>query len=294
MKRLLREPLLHFLVLGAALFGLFALRGDPKQRTERIVIGAGQVEHLASSFARTWMRPPTPEELDGLVQDYLREEVASREAMAMQLDRDDTIVRRRLRQKLEFLSEDLAALAPPSEQELQDYLREHPDSFRREPRIAFRHVFVSREQRGESAQADARAILARLASSAADADVAELGDPTLLPGELELASATEIDGLFGRGFAGALEKLEPGRWSGPLESSYGLHLVLVTASEPGRLPELAEVHDEVTREWSAAHGKEALDAFYRELFARYEVVVESAQPVPGASAPAAQGQGATQ
>lgn len=277
MRRFLREPLLHFVLLGGALFALHAMRSEPGERANRIVIGAAQVEHLAAGFARTWMRPPRPEELDGLIQEYVREEVASREALELGLDRDDTIVRRRLRQKLEFVTESLAALVEPTDAELQAFVGDHPEKFRLEARTSFEQLFVSTERRGSAAEADARALLAELASGGGGASD-ELGDPTLLPGVLELASASEIDRLFGDGFARALEATEPGRWAGPFPSAYGLHLVLVREREPGRLPALAEARDAVRSEWLAAKRGQALEEFYASLLERYEVVLESPPP----------------
>ncbi|MGH8761509.1 MAG: hypothetical protein ACREVW_18715, partial [Burkholderiales bacterium] len=143
MKKLLREPLLHFVLLGAALFAVF---GMMKQRggvePGNIIITQGRIEHLATGFARTRQRPPTAEELEALIRDAVREEVYVREAMAMGLDRDDTVIRRRLRQKLEFVSEDIAALAEPSDADLRAFLQSHPDKFRDEPRFTFSHVYL--------------------------------------------------------------------------------------------------------------------------------------------------------
>jgi len=276
MKRFLREPLVHFLVLGAVLFTLYAWRGGSGLPVERVVIGAGQLEHLAAVFTRTWMRPPTAEELHGLLQDHVREELAAREALALGLERDDVIVRRRLRQKLEFLTEDLAALAEPSESELEAHLRAHPEGYELEPRITFRQVFLSPERRGERLEADALELLTQLTAAPDSAD--EAGDPTLLPEGLELAGTSEIDRLFGEEFAASLATVEPGTWTGPLSSAFGLHLVRVDVREAGRLPELGEVRDAVNRDWFAARKSAALDAFYAELLERYEVVIEPFPP----------------
>ena len=169
MKSILREPLVHFLLLGGLLFLFFEWRGSGGPTSSRIVITPGLVEHLASGFARTWQRPPTDAELKGLIDDYVKEEIATREAVGMGLDRDDTIIRRRLRQKLEFLVEDAASSAPPTDAELQAWLDEHPQSFRAEPQLAFRQVYVSPERRGASAATDAEKLLARLRAKGKDA-----------------------------------------------------------------------------------------------------------------------------
>jgi hypothetical protein len=277
-KRLLKEPILHFLLLGTALFGVFALLGDRgSERTGHIVVTPGHIEHLTVSFTRTWQRPPTAQELAGLIEDYIREEVLYREALAMGLDRDDTIVRRRLRQKLEFLTEETAETASPSDAEIQAFLQHHPDAFRVEPRLAFRHVYLSRSRRGNATDTEARQLLMQLTTGDAATDTAALGDPFLLPPEFALSSRSEIARLFGDAFTQQLQHLEPGRWGGPIESGYGLHLVYVRERVDGRVPALAEVRQAVQREWFAARRKEVNEQFYQHLRARYTVVVEQPQ-----------------
>src|SRR5215470_15490365 len=181
--RWLREPLLHFFLVGAALFWITArVSGPALERPDRIVLTQGDLEQLGQGFARTWQRPPSAQELAGLV--------------------------------------------------------EHPESFRVEPRLGFRQVYLSRDRRGERLAADARSLLARLRAGDGNGDPAALGDPLPLP-------AGEIARLFGEGFAARLVELEPGRWEGPVESAYGLHLVLVKERVPGRMPALEEVRDAV-------------------------------------------------
>jgi hypothetical protein len=277
MKRFLREPLLHFLLLGIALFGVYALARDKTpDRTGQIVVTQSQIEQLVIGFTRTWQRPPTAEELAGLVEDRIREEVLYREAMSMGLDRDDTIVRRRLRQKLEFLIPDLASqIAPPTERELEAYFRQHADKYRGAPTVSFEQVFFDRERRGQSAWEDAKSALTRLngpRGSAVNLDT--VGDASLLPIELTRSPETEVARLFGGTFCQSLAKVPPGRWAGPLESSYGLHLVLVREQVPGRVPEMAGVREAVLRDLQAERRQQALDAAYAKFRTRYAVVVE--------------------
>jgi len=281
MKKLLREPLVHFLLLGAALFGVYALVGDrAADRSDEIVVTHGQVEQLVIGFSRTWQRPPTEQELEGLVEDYIREEVLYREAKEMGLDQDDIIIRRRLRQKLEFLTEDLASqAAPPAEPELQAYLDQHPNKYREEPKLTFEHVFFNRERRGESAEPDAKSLVAQLnGKRAAAVNLDTAGDPSLLPPEMQSSSQGEIARLFGEGFSHQLLEVEPGRWAGPIESSYGLHLVFVRERMPGNVPELAKVRDAVLRDLLTERRAQALDAAYARLRQRYTVVVEPPAP----------------
>jgi PPIC-type PPIASE domain len=277
-----REPLVHFLMIGAALFLLFEWGGGGGEE-RRIVIPRGQVEHLAQSFELVWLRPPTGEELEGLVGDYVREEVAVREAIAMGLDRDDTVIRRRLRQKLEFLFEDNIDVHPPTDEDLQLWLENHPESFRSEPRISFRQVYVSRDRRGENADSFAREILEDLTRTGGDASRASLdalGDPLMLPRDVSLSPRSEVARIFGEDFAATLLALDPGRWTGPIESGYGLHLVWVTERAEGRLPALAEVRDQVERELLTGRRKAELDLAYERLLSRYKVEVEKEASIP--------------
>lgn len=275
LKTFLREPMVQFLAAGAGLFLLFQWGGPPDDETSRITVGASQIEHLTVGFTRMRQRPPTESELKGLIDDHVREEIAAREARRLGLDRDDTLIRRRLRQKLEFLVEDDGQSASPSDAELQAWLDAHPDAFRRDPDVAFRHVLVSRARRGGAANAEAQALLARLTALGPGADVSGLGDPLrLLPDEVELTPRRDVAGLFGETFTDRVLGLPPGRWAGPVESGYGLHLVLVTHRTPGRLPALAEVRDLVVRDVLGSRRAQRLEAMYRRLLERHVVIVE--------------------
>jgi hypothetical protein len=275
MRRLLREPLLHFLLLGAALFLAYGLlqRSGGVEPT-RIVVTLGQIEQLAAGFAKTWQRPPTSEELAGLVRERVREEVYCREALALGLDSDDTVIRRRLRQKMEFVSDDVAAFAEPTEAELEEYLRAHPDAFRVEPRFTFRQVYLDPQQHAAGLANDAARLLAQLERAGAEADLSTLGDSRMLEPQYADLPASEVGRQFGEPFAKALTGLAPGRWQGPVESGYGVHLVFVRERVEGRLPALAEVREAVRREWDDARRVAANEAFYAELLKRYHVTIE--------------------
>lgn len=280
MKRLLREPLVHFLLLGAAIFALFSfVSGREEVPRDEIVVSAGKVTHLAVLFERTWGRAPSRAELQGVVDDFVREEVAYREAMAAGLDLDDTIIRRRLRQKVEFLAEDFARQTEPTDAELAAYLAEHPEDFRVEPRVAFRQVYLNPETRGGSLEAEVRELLAALNGDPA-LDAATVGDRTLLHHGYADASARDVANLFGSQFAASLFGLPPGVWHGGIESSYGVHLLRVDVRTDGRVPELAEVREAVRREADNVRREEAIEEFYREMLGRYEIRIE--WPEPGA------------
>lgn len=274
-KTLLREPLLHFLLAGAGLFLFFEWRGGGAgPGSTRIAITPGLVEHLAAGFARTWQRPPDEAELKGLIDEHVKEEIATREAMAMGLDRDDTIIRRRLRQKLEFLVDDVAIQVPPTEAELQAWLAAHPEKFRIEPQVALRQVLVSPGRRGAAARSDAERLLVRLRAAGAGAAVDELGDPSLLPRELPLGPASEVERVFGGELARVVAALPVGEWGGPVESGYGLHLVVVTERVAGLEPTLTQVRPLVERELLAERKRAQLEALYAQLLRKYTVEIE--------------------
>ena len=273
MKRLLREPLIQFLILGGALFGLHAaFAGREPEPPGKIVVTAAQVASQRETFARTWQRPPTQEELKGLVEDYVREEVYYREGKALGVDRDDIVIRRRIRQKMEFFAEDMAA-AEPTDGELEAYLAAHPERFRTEESLSFRHVFLN-AKRGNAVVADADG-LAKSLAHADPADPALPGDGFLLGSEFNSVRRRDVARDFGEPFAERLFSLDEGRWQGPLSSPFGLHFILVTERSEGGMPPLAAVRAAVEREWANARRVGKLETFYGTLRDRYEIVVEA-------------------
>jgi len=270
-KKFLHEPLLHFLLIGGGLFLLFNLiNGESIDKPNRIVVSQGQVALLAANFARTWERQPTDEEMAALVDNYLLDEVYYREALALGLDEDDSVIRRRLRQKLGFILEDTAALLNPDDVELTAYMDAHAEQFRVQPQVSFRQIYLSRDTRGDI-DADASEILARLQ---AGEDPQLLGDRIMLADAYTLASRDDIKRRFGEGFAHQLLTVMPGDWTGPLTSGFGGHLVLITEIKPGRMPELAEVKEAVKREWLLARTEELKQNTFRKLLENYEVVMQ--------------------
>lgn len=273
--RLIREPLLHFLILGVIVFALhgFVTRHKTDKPGE-IVVTQGTVENLITGFTRTWQRPPTEEELHGLVRDYIREEAAYREALALGLDRDDMIVRRRLQQKLEFLSDDLATRTQPSDADLQSFLQTHKEMFQTEPLFSFRQIYFSPQVHGANLQRDAARVLEDVQWLGSHAQDAHLGDPFLLQESFDDMPLSDLKKTFGEGFASAISALPVGSWRGPIESGYGAHLVYVARHVDSRLPALAEVRDQVRREYLDAKHKEATENFYGTLLSRYTVKIE--------------------
>jgi len=278
MKRIFKEPLVHFLLIGVVLFVAYSfLSARDETPRDAIIVSAGKIEHLEALYARTWQRPPTRTELEGLVNDYLREEVAYREGMAVGLDRDDTIIRRRIRQKLEFIAEDIASQIEPSDDELAEYLTTHADQFRVDPHLTFRQVYLNSDKRGDAVLNDARDLLIALKGDPW-IDASTRGDRILLEHGYADVPLREVASLFGQRFAAAIVEIEMGSWQGPIESGYGVHLVFVNDRSEARLPELDEVRDQVRREWDNVRRLEAIDSFYRNMLEKYEVIIELPEP----------------
>lgn len=274
MRRWLREPLLHFLLLGLAIFGAYRLLGADEQPPSSIVVTEGIINGQIESFSRTWLRPPTPQEVEELIREYVREEVYYREGLALGLDRDDTVIRRRLKQKLEFVAEAAGIAAAPTEEDLRAYLDQRLDAYRTDTRLSFVHVFLNAERRGDAVVPDAARLLAGLQSSQNAIDPAALGDPTMLERQFEDVPLRDVAAQFGDEFADRVAELPVGQWQGPIESGYGLHLVRVGARTDGRAPELDEVRDTLRRDWLNERRIAANEAYYQSLLQRYTVTVE--------------------
>ena len=281
MRRILGEPLVHFLGLALVIIAAYWSMGPRQDDADTtIVVSPNRIEQLSAVFARTWQRAPTAPELKGLIDDFVKEEIYVREARKLGLDADDTVIRRRLRLKMEFLSDAEAELTPPTAQELQHYLDRHADSFARPPLYSFDQVNFSSANRGPSAEADALRILVAL-NGPAPPDPGGLGDPTLLPASLEDVDPAAAARTFGDEFAAALQKLPLDVWSGPVASSYGVHLVRLRAKTDGMVPALDEVRDQVLREWMHAKKQEIEAQRLNALLERYKVEL----PQPGSTAP---------
>lgn len=280
LKRLLNEPLVHFSALALLIFAAHGLLGDARmQAPDSIVVTAPKIEQMAALFTRTWQRPPTPEEFKGLIDDYVKEEILVRQALELGLDRDDTVVRRRLRQKMEFLNAAEAEALTATDAELDAFLKANPAVFEIDPMLAFQQIVLNPQRHGEAIEQNAAAILEVLLSQPA-ADPASLGDASQLPPELPLTSKTSIGQTFGDDFAEELDKAPVGQWTGPVDSGFGLHLIRVTERVPGRVPALDEVRDAVAREWTNARRSQLEDQRFAELLKRYVVSIES--PAGGA------------
>jgi peptidyl-prolyl cis-trans isomerase C len=280
LRHVLREPLLHFLLIGAVLFAGYAWlerSRDGQASPNEIRLTLDELAQLELMFESSWQRPPTPDEFNALLEQRIREDVLYREALALGLDKDDTIVRRRMAQKMKFLAEDVAAAREPTTEELRAWFEAHGELFALPPRVSFRHLYFSVDRRRGQARNDAAQALAQLTQEPQDsARAGALADPFMFQDYYGERTAQEIAREFGPGFAQAVLKLAPGSWQGPVESGYGWHLVFVDAVTPGRVPAFEEVETDVKTAWLGEQKAAAWQKAYDEIRARYTVLL----PVP--------------
>jgi len=271
LNKILREPLLHFLLIGAVLFVVFGLVNDRTSNNAdtQVVVSAGRIEQLENIFAKTWQRSPTQQELKGLVDDFVLEEIYYRQAVAMGIDRDDTVIRRRLRQKFEFLTDDMAAAAVPTDDDLANYLAANADVFVTDTTYTFEQVYINPDRLGVDLDGY---IAAQLSALRAGKVVG--GDSALLPTFFDATPDRVVDSNFGSGFSDSLDLLTTGEWQGPVESGLGLHLVRIEARVEGALPDLGDIRPLVEREWAHEKRLETRRIINEQLLNDYDVVIE--------------------
>jgi hypothetical protein len=273
--KLLRDPLLHFVIAGVVLFGGYELinRGEMNPpATDPVHIGEGDIRWLKDTFANQWQRPPNEDELRGLVASFLEEELFAREAKALGLDQNDTIVRRRLAQKLEFLIGDTSRIVEPADAELRRFYDANAERFGVEARVSFTQLFFNPEKR-QHAEADARAALVSISGTNAE-DAAAMGDPILLENEFHEVDEQTVAKMFGADFARAIFLLKPGSWAGPVKSGYGVHLVRVTNLSPATVLSFEEVRPKVLEEWRHQQQTQAKAVYLSKLREKYGVVID--------------------
>ena len=284
--KVLREPLLQFFIIGLFIYGAYGLYGVSTDDVEGniIVVDENRIQAFTSSWKSRWKRPPTEQELNGLINQYIREDIFYREAVAMGLDKDDPITRRLLAQKLEFLSKDIAALKEPEQDELEQYFVDNIDKYLTPDMVTFKHVFIDPDKRGDATLDDAALILAELQSvDSTDNDVSLLGDRFMLQNYYLQQSELDIRKLFGSGFAKAVVQLETKQWHGPVLSGYGTHLVYIDHVDKSPAPEFAQVQEEVFQHWLATQQERFNEAYFESLKSRYEIVIERAQVGPSST-----------
>ena len=277
-RRWAREPLLHFLLIGAALFVAYHWLNPSAANLDtsrRIELTDDDIRQLEISWTAQWQRPPTPDEMHNLVEDKVRQEILYREGLALGLDRGDTIVKRRLAQKVEFLTDDVSALRDPSLDELKKWYAKNGSQFALPSRITFRHLYFSPDTRGAHARDAAASALEKLADkSAATIDLTTLGDPFMFQDHYGESTPDQVANVFGTKFVEELFKLKPGEWNGPVESGLGWHLVWVESITPGRAPEFEEVDiSQIKSQWLSAQRAETKRKLFAAMRARYEIIL---------------------
>jgi len=267
--RLLREPLFHFIAIGGLIFAFYVAVDDGREtRADLIVITPERIAQLATGFASVWNRMPSATELDHLIEEEVREEVYYREALALGLDQNDIIVRRRLRQKMEFMMDSSARLLDPPKSEIETYFKANELTYRRDPRVALEQIYLGEHPTPDSVSRSLTAL-----ESGPDTSPSTLGERTLLPAQLGLSPARAIDNVFGEGFFDLVVDLPLEVWSGPISSTYGVHLVRILDAVPPLTPALEEVRDEVLRDWRQARAQEIREQDYAERRARFVVEI---------------------
>ncbi len=286
MKRLLREPLIHFLLIGAALFAVYRYLQPAQSATpssQEIRLSLAELSQLTMLFQSQWRRDPTPEEFDRLVEQKMQSEVLYREALAMGLDKNDEIVKRRMAQKMQFLAEDVAAAHEPTTEELKAWYAKHSDKFAMPKRVSFRHLYFSPDRRGKRARDDAAQLLPQLAGQPQDVKLPEsAADPFMFQEYYRDRAPDYLGKELGPQFAQSVEKLPEGSWQGPIESGFGWHLVFVDTVIPGRVPEFEEIEGDIKTAWLAEQKTIAWDKAYKEMRAKYTLLLP--RPPEGANA----------
>lgn len=282
-KRWYSEPLLHFVLLGGLLFLAYGFINRDRPSGDEITVTQGQQNHIIEGFSRTWQRLPTQAEFDSLVDEFINEEIAYREGLKMGLDVDDTIIRRRLKQKLELLAEDVVSMAQPDDATLQAFLEEHIADYQMEPVYSLQQVYFSFDRRGNAVRSDAEQARLLLSTAGAATPDTQIGDPLPLPARFSQVREGALEAQFGRSFTDGLQGLEIGSWQGPIQSGFGLHLVLIEDLVPGRPLSLEEARAEVQRDWLIQERHRIIAGMYQRLRQQYAVTVE---PLPrGDTAP---------
>ena len=277
LTRLFKEPLIQFLIIGAAIYGAYALFGTPEEdyRDNIILVDSNRINAMISEWESRWQRPPTRQEIDGLIQQYIKEDVLYRQAVSMGLNEDDPITRRRMAQKLEFLTSDLAQMQVPAEGELEAFFEENEENYRDPDRISFSQIFIDPDARGDATLDDADELLAQLKTEGEPTEeTLQKGDRFMLQNYFAAASELDIRRQLGSGFAESVLALEPGQWHGPVLSGYGVHLVYVFAFQAAPAPQFEAVRERVLEDWHTVKREEFNEQFLESLKERFEIIVD--------------------
>jgi len=268
MNKVIKEPLLHFAVLGVVIYMLSIAFSDNSESSEKINVSAGKVEQLAVLYTKTWQRKPTQEQLLDTVNAYVLEQAAYLEGASLGLDENDIVITRRVRQKVDFIAEEHVKRPEITDELLTRYLQNNPDKFNRQTQLTFKQVFFDPKNNGDVVIAQARELLVTL-NEAPEQNIEKLGDRYLFKPHYQMNTLDDISRTLGREFSEELTSLASGKWQGPISSSYGTHLVFIEDRKVGELPELAHIKPMVIREWENEQRNKSVKQYYDELLTRY-------------------------
>lgn len=276
-KRFFSEPLVQFLLIGGGIYLAFALFGTPEEETSenRVYVDTARIESIISQWQSRWNRPPTRKEVDALIDSYVKEEILYRQALTMGLNEDDPITRRRMAQKLEFLTSDLAGAVEPDEGELEQYFADKEATYRGPDKVSIIQVFFNPDERKDATLDDAKAELEKLRTAGKpDPGKLKSGDQSMVKEQFKSASQSDIARDMGSGFAESVMELEPGQWHGPVLSGFGVHLVYVFEVEDGVAPEFSAVKENVLEAWQDETREQFNTDFLKRLKSRFEIVID--------------------
>jgi len=274
--KFLHEPLFHFLLIGLGSFFLFSQLNPTEEETDakNIVITQSKIDAMSTSFLRERGRPPMPYELQSLIESEIREELLYREAIALGLDKDDGLIRRRLAQKMKYLFNDLSVVSKPSEEELNKFVSAHPEKFMKPGTISFAQVYFKPSEHETTLVEDANALLNKLRITTIKESIG-LGDRSLLPYDFRNERKTDIESKFGKKFTEQAFSSPTNTWEGAFESAYGVHLIYIHKRTEDHLPPLADIRERAEREWMSMKQHELNEIFYQSLYQRYEITVDN-------------------
>jgi peptidyl-prolyl cis-trans isomerase C len=280
MYKFFKEPLFLIIIAGVLLYITYSALNNYLNRDENlIVVTSNEIMQMEQSWESRWNRPPTAQERQGLIDQFIQETVLYKTALEMGLEKDDRVIRGRLVQKLKFLGNDLIRPPQPSEQDLVTFYDKHKEQYMPEEEITITHIFFDPDKRDDETLVDADKALQVLSSKDNfDGDISGYGDPFMLQNYYPGRSELEIRKLFGNGFTESVFQLEPGIWHGPVLSGYGTHLVYVHNHQESELPAFTDVREQVKTDWMEDMQKKLNERYIEGIMARYEVVIEEDQP----------------
>ena len=271
-KKILHEPLVHFLVLGALVFAIYIfLNGTESEDTHHIVVSKAVQKQLAYRWQKKYLRAPTEEDMQKMLDKEIYTEVMAREAKQMGLDVNDFIIRRRLAQKMEFVSDDLSLLVAPTDAELKSYLKTHEKMFRKEDSFSFKQIYIDVNKHHNDLKETFEKIKTALQT---DTDIRALGDSFLLPVNNEHMRYYDVQRKFGKAFAMHLKTVKEGSWQGPIKSGYGAHFVYLEKREKGEIPAFESIKETLKNAWMSEKKDQNNQMFYKNLKKSYSVEIE--------------------